>query len=422
MKHFKLFYQVGLVLPMWFNSLRHSSAFLVGYCCSARTRKKNLVRPDALPTTINMQPNADPSYAENYTSSNSFISPLQQGIPNNSTESSSNGPARTPRSPRKVHTLTVAIVPPPEYKDVWIRVGAMRVELLDPGYYRWPPHINLLYPFVEYGEEFSSVPATEEVAPSSSTMSLAQTVEQLHGVTRQCPPFPISLNAFGTFGGKKRGVLWLYPDSRGGDENLPVDDDMPTDTQNVPLLQLQNQLEEAFPNCRDLSQKGNDGLFHPHMTLSHFETLTDALEAQARLEAAGCFGLVNLNFIVDRIYLMERRGDGGQFQPLAAIGLGPDSTLQLLEEDSSRRAFPDMPLTEADWVYQERMALKRRRNWSGNHRGGSSRRGGHRRMREARIPDSPEVIEAKRAARKAKREDLEVEVAAREQDPEAQEF
>ncbi len=45
----------------------------------------------------------------------------------------------------KVYETTVAIIPPDE---AWGTIQALRLQLRDSGLYRWPPHINLLYPFV----------------------------------------------------------------------------------------------------------------------------------------------------------------------------------------------------------------------------------------------------------------------------------
>jgi 2'-5' RNA ligase superfamily len=46
----------------------------------------------------------------------------------------------------KTHASTVALVPP---EASWERIQRARYELQDKGLYRWPPHCNLLYPFVE---------------------------------------------------------------------------------------------------------------------------------------------------------------------------------------------------------------------------------------------------------------------------------
>lgn len=284
--------------------------------------------------------------------------------------------------PRKLHTLTVCMVPPPEYTDVWDRLGRIREHLKDPGYFRWPPHVNLLYPFFDF----------------KSQNTVMEVVQQLHSATKQCSPFTVSLNAFGTFGGKSRGVLWLYPDSAGTSSSQDGD----SSKEILPMVHLHKKLEEAFPMCFDLSQKAGGETFSPHMTLSHFKNLQDALHAQAALTNDG-FSLDGLDFTMDRVYLLERQGDSGQFERLAEVGLGPDSTVTVFE---SPQAFPGMPKKEVEWVYEERMKLKARRN-GGRGRGGRGRN--HRIPREARIPDPPKVIEAKRAERKAKHERLEKE-------------
>jgi hypothetical protein len=97
----------------------------------------------------------------------------------------------------------------------------------------------------------------------------------------------------------ERGVLWLYPESGGGDDSAEKEDDNS-------LMQLhRRQLELAFPACLDLSQKGDHEKFRPHVTLSHFENLQGAEEAQARLEK---FTMQDLDFVMDRFYLLRRQG------------------------------------------------------------------------------------------------------------------
>lgn len=277
--------------------------------------------------------------------------------------------SETPPPLKKVHHFTVCMVPPPKFRRVWDTVGAMRIQLKDPGYYRWPPHANMLYPFLELDEA-----------------SLSNTLELLHSAALQCNPFSVALNKFGTFGGKQRGVLWLFPDSRseGDDINL-----LP------PLMNLHKMLEDAFPLCKDLSGKG----FNPHMTISHFKDLNDALTAQKQLESD--FPNIKLDFIMDRFYLLERKGDGGQFLRVAEVGLGINSSVKVFHPPEP---FPHMPTEEEAWVYEERMKLKKRRN--GGNRGGRGRKN-VRRERTPRVPDTPEEIARKRAERKAKRLEME---------------
>ena len=77
--------------------------------------------------------------------------------------------------PRKVHHVTVCMVPPPEAHKVWEIVTKMRKQLKDPGYYRWPPHANLLYPFFEFE---SSKNGADEVL-------LDELLQKLHAATQQ---------------------------------------------------------------------------------------------------------------------------------------------------------------------------------------------------------------------------------------------
>ena len=258
--------------------------------------------------------------------------------------------------PSLCHHMTVCVVPPPDASLVWKVVTKMRQQLKDPGFYRWPPHANLLYPFLDSTE----------------------TLEGLQQAASQVEPFRVTLSHLGTFGGNKRGVLWLSPETDDNDA----------------LHRLHHHLVEAFPICLEDTKHTQ---FTPHMTLSHFERLEDALLAQQQIEADYQQLLPQLEFELDTIYLLRRQGDGGQFLRVADIGLGQQGRCVTWDPPL---AFPNMPVTEEDWVYEERMKLKQRRNKRGKR--GSFQRSS--RPREPRIPDTPEVIAAKRAERQAKRE------------------
>ena len=138
----------------------------------------------------------------------------------------------------KLHTSTVALVPP---EEVWLPIQQARESLRDKGLYRWPPHINLLYPFVPE-EQFAA--AADALAPAAAATS----------------PFELTLDTFGVFGGRHRGVLYVCP---GAPEELAA------------LCELQAALQAAIPHCDD-QQRG--GVFTPHMTLAHFPS-REAAEA-----------------------------------------------------------------------------------------------------------------------------------------------
>lgn len=108
--------------------------------------------------------------------------------------------------------------------------------------------------------------------------------------------------------------------------------------------------------------------------------------------------------------MLKRVGDDdGEFKIVCTLPLGKQVTYKDIIIHDPTLEFPAMPLVEEDWVYEERMKMKARRNG-----GRRSRRGGRRlRTRErrergpSRTRDTPEVIAQKRAERAAKRERLE---------------
>ena len=295
---------------------------------------------------------------------------------------SETGKLRPP--PQKQHTLSLCMVPPPSATQVWADVTKARIELKDPGLFRWPPHANILYPFVEIKHDLEDI------------------VVKLRNATKQCPPFRVSLNTLGTFGGKSRGVLWLYP-------NSCYDDGV--DGEIEPLIQLQAMLQEQFPVCNDQRKNGQ---YNPHMTLGHFSSLEEAQNAQAQLES--WWSARDATFDLNAVYLLQRKGDDSQFLRVATLSLGDvDSSSGILIHDPPE-AFPDMPNIEEDWVKEERMKLKERRNYSW--KGQRQCRGGSRRSSrgQSKSTDTPDIIAAKRATRKAKRERLEREQLEKESD------
>jgi len=277
--------------------------------------------------------------------------------------------------PKKAHTATVCVVPPPENIHVWREVSKIRSELKDPGYFRWPPHINLLYPFVELRKASKNNNNNVDTLDddTSELTTLDEIVAQLVSATESIPPFSVQLSRFGTFGGKRRGVLWLHPDDttssglqQGAEPSNYQEDDEINEESATPLLRLQSSLETAFPMCSDGTKP-----FTPHMTVSHFSNLEEALRAKETITLPPSDSNESYQFVVDRIYVLGREGDEGQFLRIAEIPLGSamDGFIGIGSSSSSSPAirhnppapFPDMPTSEEDWVYQERMLLKSRR-------------------------------------------------------------
>ena len=301
----------------------------------------------------------------------------------------------------KLHTMTVCMVPPPHNKSVWEAVTKARTELKDPGLFRWPPHANLLYPFLN-------------IDPSNSDETIHEEKFKLLGqAVSECEPFRVALDTFGTFGGTSRGVLFLHPRSfeigagnsdSDNDSNKPelgVNESTSAPYQE-PLIALQSTLFRYFPECPDQHKQGK---FTPHMTISHFTSLEGALEGKAKVES---WWSPHVEFDVTEIYLLKRVGDDGAFKIVATLPLG--SAGKSLQVHTPPVAFPEMPLEEEDWVREERMKMKARRNGNSNGRRGRKRSGKKKKERVDRGPsrsvDTPEVIAQKRAERAAKREVL----------------
>ena len=311
----------------------------------------------------------------------------------------------------KIHSMTICMVPSPEYKDEWEKISKARIELRDPGLFRWPPHANILYPFYDILNPNIS---GDEILDDYESEIIDQTLNSLQNAVQQIEPFQVSIDELGTFGGSQRGVLYLIPrsfrDTLGNKNN---------DDYNIePLIELQSKLEDNFPECGDQKKQGT---YTPHMTLSHFPSLESALEGKEQIEK----WWTPLTFDVNEVYVLKRKGDGGQFKILATLSLGsPSNKASSLNQNHYPNviihdpplAFPDMPMVEEDWVYQERMKLKQRRNGRGNRR---SRGGNKLKKRIDRGPskskDTPEEIAKKRAERAAKKERLAKEISLIEQ-------
>ena len=150
------------------------------------------------------------------------------------------------------HTSTVALVPP---EDAWPTLQAARDSLRDKGLYRWPPHFNLLYPFLP-PKHFEAAVAT--LAPALASLE----------------PFSITLDNLSVFGGRTRGVLWCGPSD-------------PAELQ--ALRRLQATLQAAIPSCHHQQRPVTDEetntttmVFNPHLTLAHFDSAAEAEVSSGR--------------------------------------------------------------------------------------------------------------------------------------------
>jgi 2'-5' RNA ligase len=164
----------------------------------------------------------------------------------------------------KTHHTAVAIVPP---EEVWEPIQAIR-HRHDRQIHRWPPHINLLYPFRPRAE-FADITPTLLTACAS------------------IKPFAISLGEFRFFRhGSGRCTLWLAPE--------PVD-----------VLQgLQAALQAAFPDCDDLGRFSAG--YTPHLSVGQFPSVRDCERTREQLQAAW----QPITFTLNAVALLAREPDG----------------------------------------------------------------------------------------------------------------
>jgi len=332
---------------------------------------------------------------------------------------------RTTTKMKMSSCITVCMVPPTTTNDVtnnnnplhvWDTLTRMRTKLRDPGLFRWPPHANLLYPFVDIPKSSVLTTTTTTTTTAAATTKLLNAddddddnddtnnneeecyEEQLLSFVKESfetavegiRPFQVHLDTFGTFGGKSRGILYLYPRSSrlqqqpqqvrdddsvqvsigaitindGGARNEEEDEnindgyinDVKVEEVEVaePLVELQSVLQRKFPQCKD------NGRFIPHMTLSHFESLEEAQAAQVQFEkeewwnnhdnnndesSSSSTPLSSMCFTVNEIYVLKREGDGGQFKILMTVPLGRG---QEEEGDDGGKAQMKNAITKSD--------------------------------------------------------------------------
>ncbi len=125
----------------------------------------------------------------------------------------------------KTHKTALCIIPP---QKIWQPIQTIRKKH-DKQFYRWMPHINLLYPF----------------KPRSSFSLL---IDVLLHVCSQVEPFSVTLSNINYFRhGSKNYTLWLDIDEA------------------EKIVYLQNKILEVVPECNELS-KFSSG-FTPHLSI-----------------------------------------------------------------------------------------------------------------------------------------------------------
>jgi 2'-5' RNA ligase len=166
----------------------------------------------------------------------------------------------------KVVTSALAIIPP-ENSATWVAIQALRQEH-DRQIDRWPPHINLLYPFV----------------PSEHFDACAETIASILVNT---PTFKLTFDKISYFKHGKSCTAWLAPDPAARER----------------LKELQTALEAAFPHCDDLARRQPGEVtsaFSPHLTVGQFR---NEAQVQAFIQKTP---FVPLTIEVSQLQLLSR--------------------------------------------------------------------------------------------------------------------
>ena len=182
--------------------------------------------------------------------------------------------ASSKRKAQKVHTSALCWIPASEQQPT---IQALRRQY-DKQINRWPPHVNMLYPFVPLAE-FESAAA------------------RLSEVLRDHAPFSVVLSRVTSFRHSKKSLTaWLEP---------------------APLAasvwqELQAACQAAFPHCTDQTSRG---AFVPHLTIGQF-TADDPIEQLASEWSCvdGC--------LVGDLCLIHRAGPTEPFEVQWRVPLG----------------------------------------------------------------------------------------------------
>jgi len=195
-----------------------------------------------------------------------------------------NKPYTGPKTPKSA----VIVMPPVR---IWDGIQEIRMEH-DKGFYRWMPHINMLYPFYEDGTKaFES--AVSSMGAACSTME----------------PFKLHFSAFRCFvHGKKSRTVWLEPEHIAGSAD------------GEPLQKLHEILLTACPDCTDLSSDPSRGItkFTPHLSVGQWRGEAETVKVMEALAQ----DWRPLECDVDACYVITRSGMHDPFQVRWKIPLG----------------------------------------------------------------------------------------------------
>ncbi|KAI9218924.1 2'-5' RNA ligase superfamily-domain-containing protein [Blastocladiella britannica] len=207
-----------------------------------------------------------------------------------------------PRNTTSV-TTALAVIPPPA---LWPRIQTMR-RTLDPAFPRWPPHINLLYPFLH-----------PRLLDDDAQSLIASAVGALDEER-------VALTATEIFYARNRAYVIAQPPptATGPDTDGCNDDDDGAAADDL-LQQLHRRLLQEFPACASLTKYA--GGYTPHLTLArtnwnakqpkqHREAVDQVAAAVQRIVSPSDGR--HLSWDAQGVYLLTRPGGSSNEAPFS---------------------------------------------------------------------------------------------------------
>eukprot|EP00052_Salpingoeca_macrocollata_P016462 m.132272 g.132272 ORF g.132272 m.132272 type:complete len:192 (+) comp20059_c0_seq1:122-697(+) len=186
-------------------------------------------------------------------------------------------------APKKVFKSTVVVAPDAEQDAEFFAAIQEIRKTHDKAFKRWPPHINMLWPF--HPEPL-----------------VAASAEKLRARLATVEPFTLTFDRLSYFQQKQACTVHLAP------------------TSNPPgaLQALQAIMVEVFPECTELSTRSPHG-FTPHLTLAQYPN-----KAKTDQEIATIMKTWKpFTLLVDKVYIMTR-GDETPFTVKEVVHLKRD--------------------------------------------------------------------------------------------------
>jgi len=213
-------------------------------------------------------------------------------------------------------------------------------------FHRWPPHINLIYPFLS-SPSSNALGTDDETALQTSNLAEFPVLSRIRKATRDIPPFTLRLSANppGTFlHSKHSATVWLRPVDKNNVTTTPTPSNRDTDTPDhkanpagasAALLLLQTALQTEFSECNADTRP-----FNPHLSIgqasgakaaeSLAEEVRSTVEDFLARESKGSKdairpGDADLIWHVDRVFVIERTGYHDPFRIVGDVGLDGES-------------------------------------------------------------------------------------------------